>query len=310
MKRFVVACWQILKKTIDYWLEGKAFTCAGALAFFTLFSLAPLVIIAVTVVGFVWGEAEASSQIGHVLHEYLGERAAEAIQQAVQSSQVKHSGWMPTLIGIGMMVFGATTVFAQLQLSLNTIWGVVPRPSRSSALIFIRNRLLSLLVVLAISLLAQLQLLLSIMLAAMIALAREWISVPAWVVMGADYTLSFILMTIFFCVIFRVLPDVILRWRDVLYGALLTSVLSMIGRFGIAFYLSHTATASTYGAAGSLVMILLWVNYSSLILLFGAAFIRAQAEVRGNRIVARNSAVFVHYRMVDEVVVADGVEPS
>ena len=196
--------------------------------------------------------------------------------------------------GIGATVLGATTVFAQMQQSLNSIWDVAPRPQRSGIWRFIKARLLSLTVVLAIGFVLLVSLALSGSLRAVIVFADQWLPVPGWVMVGAEIVVSLTVITLLFGAIFKVLPDVVLSLRDVLVGGFVTALLFTLGRSLIAMYLANTATASAYGAAGSLALLLLWVNYSSLILLFGAALTRAQFEARGHRVVPRNGAVRVH----------------
>lgn len=282
------------------WLESHAFIHAAALAFFTVFSIAPVMILAVTVVGLVLGERAAQGQILDQLGEVLGPEAAEVVQTAVVNSQIDQSGIWPTLLGFAAMAVGATTVFAQMQQSLNAIWDVAPRPSRSSIWIFLKARVLSLTIVLAIGFVLLVSLLLSVALRAVMAFADEWLPVPGWSMVFLEIALSLAVVTALFAAVFRILPDVVLSWTDVLAGAFLTAVLFTLGRSLIAMYLAQAATASTYGAAGSLALLLLWVNYSALILLFGAAVTRAHVEARGVAVRPVNTAVRVHRQLLDD----------
>ncbi len=290
----------ILKSAVFNWLESQAFIYAAALAFFTVFSIAPVVIVVVAIAGVFLGEMAARGQIFEQLQEVLGAEAAEVVQTAVINSQIDQSGLMPTLIGLVATVIGATTVFAQMQQSLNQIWDVAPRPSRSSIWLFLQARVLSLTIVLAIGFVLMVSLLLSVALRAVMAFAEQWLPVPGWAMISLEIALSLSVITLLFAAIFKILPDVILGWRDVLAGAFITALLFTIGRSLIAMYLANTATASTYGAAGSLVLLLLWVNYSSLILLFGAAITRAHCEARGLTVKPRNTAVLVHRELIEE----------
>ncbi|MBB3330506.1 membrane protein [Halomonas campaniensis] len=291
--------WNVIHGAIRLWLERNAFSYAGSLAFYTLFSLAPTVIIAVTVIGLVMGEDAAQGQIVAQLQDTMGHEAAAAIEQAVASSRIEESGLLPSLLGVGALLVGATTVFAQMQFSLNTIWGVTARPTSNSLLIFVKNRLLSLTVVLSIGFILLVSLVLGVMLRAMLQAADNLLPYVGLLTTGAEFLVSLAVIAALFATIFKVLPDVVLRWQDVLVGAVVTALLFAVGRSGIAIYLSHTATASTYGAAGSVVMILLWVYYSSLILLFGAAFTRCHLEERGRPLVPRNTAVVVRRELMD-----------
>lgn len=290
----------VVRTTVTLWLEAQVFVHAAALAFFTVFSVAPVMIVAVTLVGLVLGESAAQGQIVDQLRAAIGDEAAAAVQTAVENSRIQHSGLLPALAGFGAMLFGATTVFSQMQTSLNAIWGVAPRPTRSSVFIYMKTRLLSLAVVLGIGFVLLVSLTLSVFVRAVIAFAEDWLPVPVPVVLGLDWIVSLAVITLLFGTIFRVLPDVVLRWRDVLLGAFVTALLFALGRALIAIYLSTTATASTYGAAGSLVLLLLWVNYSSLILLFGAAFTRAHLQARGRPVRPRATAICVHRQLIED----------
>jgi len=282
------------------WINSQAFIYAAALAFFTVFSIAPVMIVVVAIVGLVLGERAAQGELMEQLQQVLGPEAAEVVETAVVNSQVDQSGIWPTLIGIAAIVVGATTVFAQMQQSLNQIWDVAPRPSRSSLWLFIKARLLSLTIVLAIGFVLMVSLLLSIALRAIMAFADQWLPVPGWAMVGAEIGISLTVITLLFAAIFKILPDVVLSWRDVLVGALITAILFTVGRSLIAVYLANAATASTYGAAGSLALLLLWVNYSSLILLYGAAITRAHLQARGRYARPRSTAVLVHRELVEE----------
>ena len=291
---------QVFKGAVQLWLDRNAFAYAGALAFYTLFSLAPVMIIAITIIGVVLGPEAAQGQIVDQLEGAIGADAAEAVEGAVAASRLEQAGWLPTVIGVGAILIGATTVFAQMQLSLNAIWGVAARPSRSGLLILLKNRLLSFSVVLVIGFVMLVSMLLTVMLRAVIRFAEEWLPVHASVVGATELALSVALIALLFAMVFRILPDVVLSWRDVIPGALLTALLFVFGRYLIATYLTMAAPASAYGAAGSLVLLLLWVYYSSLILLFGAAFTKTLLLHRGGRVIPRNLAVRVHNELVDD----------
>lgn len=283
------------------WLASQAFIYAAALAFFTVFSIAPIMVVVVTLVGLVLGESAAQGTLFEQLEGTLGSEAAGVVQTAVVNSQIDQSGIWPALIGIIATMVGATTVFAQMQQSLNQIWDVAPRPSRSGMWVFLKARVLSLTIILAIGFVLLVSLLLSVALRGVMTFAEEWLPVPGWAMVGMELGLSLFVITLLFAAMFKILPDVHLSWRDVMLGAFITAVLFTVGRSLIAFYLANTATASAYGAAGSLALLLLWVNYSSLILLFGAAFTRAHLEGRGMRIRPKSTAVSVHRELIEEV---------
>lgn len=290
---------KIFWDALHLWLQCNAFSYAGSLAFYTLFSLAPVVIIAVTVIGLVLGEQAAHGEIVAQFQDVMGEDAARVVENAVSQSRIEESGLLPTLAGIAALVVGATTVFAQMQHSLNVIWGVAAKPSRNNLLILLKNRFFSLMVVLAIGFVLLVSLLLGVALQAVLNFTVQFLPFVKFLLGSTEFIVALFVITGLFATIFKVLPDVILSWRDVLVGAVVTALLFSLGRYGIAAYLAYTATASTYGAAGAVVLILLWVYYSSLILLYGAAFTRVQLEARGGAIRPRSTAVIVNRQLME-----------
>lgn len=292
--------WSVTRDAVRLWLDSNAFSHAGALAFYTLFSLAPVVIIAVSVIGVVLGEEAAQGHIVGQLQDVMGRQAAVAVEQAVARSRIEESGLLPTLLGVAALVVGATTVFGQMQSALNAIWGVAARPHRNNLFAMAKSRLLSLTVVLAIGFVLLVSLLLGVVLRAVLEFTDRFAPAIAALLSGSEVIVSLLSAALLFGAVFKVLPDVVLRWRDVLPGAFVTALLFAFGRALIGIYLSTTATASTYGAAGSLVLLLLWVNYSSLILLFGAAFTRACLEARGCAVRPRATAVLVHRQLIED----------
>ncbi|KPQ20632.1 MULTISPECIES: YihY/virulence factor BrkB family protein [unclassified Halomonas] len=296
LKRSAYFWGNVIKDSASLWLKRNAFSYAGSLAFYTLFSLAPTIIIAVTVIGLVLGEEAAQGQIVAQLQGTIGSDAAAVVEEAVAQSRIQEAGIMPTLLGIAALMVGATTVFAQMQFSLNTIWGVTAKPTANGALVFIKNRILSLTVVLSIGFILLVSLVMGVAIRGALGAADQLLPYVGFLSQLAESLISLMVVALLFATIFKVLPDVVLSWQDVFIGALVTAVLFTIGRSVIAVYLAYTATASTYGAAGSVVMILLWVYYSSLILLFGAAFTRSLLLRRGRPLVPRNSAVVIKYQ--------------
>ena len=290
----------IIGSAVSYWLQKDAFIYSAALAFFTIFSIAPVMIVVVTLLGVVLGERTARNKLMSELEDVLGRQAAEVVDTAVANSQIDQSGLLPTLIGVLAIIVGATTVFAQMQKSLNAIWDVVPKPSKSSLWLFVRARILSLTMVLVIGFLLLVSLLLSVAIRAVMNYAEVWLPIPGVAMIGLEIVISLTVVTLLFAAIFRILPDVVLSWRDVMPAAFVTSLLFTLGRSLIAVYLANTATASAYGAAGALAMLLIWVNYSSLILLFGAALSRSHVEARGVKVEPRYTAVRVRWELLED----------
>lgn len=299
-RQALVPAWKLFLQAGGTWLERNAFVHAGSLAFYTLFSMAPVVIIAVSIAGAVFGEDAARGEIVTQLDDFLGADAAAAVQEAVARSRPDVAGLLPTLTGILALVAGATTVFAQMQISLNRIWGVASKPSKSGLVIMAKNRILSLTVILTIGFVLLVSLLLNVLLRALVRYADAWTPVPPLLLSSLELVLSLAVITVLFAVIFKVLPDAVIDWDDVWFGGAVTALLFVVGRYLIAFYLTYTAPASTYGAAGSLVLILLWVYYSSLILFFGAALTKARVLASGKRVLPRKLAVLVREEIVEE----------
>ncbi len=269
------------KRTVTEWSDDKASTQAASLAYFTIFSIAPVLIIAVAVAGLVFGEEAARGQIEAQIQGLVGESGAKVIESMMASARKPASGILASIIGLVALIFGATGVFAQLQDSLNIIWKAKPKPM-NGLLSFLRVRFLSFAMVLGIGFL----LLVSLVLSAGLSAAGTYIGshIPGWeaVWQVANLVISFGVITVLFAMIYKVLPDTKVAWRDVWLGAAFTAVLFSIGKFGIGLYLGKGSVASSYGAAGSLAVILLWVYYSSMILFFGAEFTQVYARTHGS----------------------------
>ena len=290
----------ISRDAMDLWLSRNAFQHAGALGFYTLFSMAPLLIILTTIVGVVYGEQAASGEITGQITDLLGAQAAEAVTEAVRRSRTEEAGLLPTFLGIGALLFGATAVFAQMQTSLNQFWSVRSKPSRSGVLEFLRTRLISLSVVLILGFLLLISFAATLTISALVEYANERIPIPGALVTAIDLATSLGISTLLFATIFKVLPDVELQWRDMWRGAFLTAVLFVLGQYLISSYLTSAAPGSPYGAAGALVLILLWVYYSGLILFVGAALTRAWIRHRGDYIKPKATAVKVKMDILEE----------
>ena len=281
----------LLKQTASEWMEDDAPTLGAALAYYTVFSLAPLMTIAIAIAGFFFGKEAAQGQIFDELRGLLGEEGGKAVEEMVQSANAQPTaGVVATIISVIILLFGASGVFGQLQASLNTIWGVKPKPGRG-VLGMIQDRLLSFGFTLVVGFL----LLVSLMLTAGIALMADWVGglMPGSETLAQilNVVFSLTMITLLFAMIFKFLPDAKIAWRDVWIGAFLTAVLFTIGKFALGIYLGKSGVASSYGAAGSLIVLLLWVYYSSQILFFGAEFTQVYANRFGSRIAPAENAV-------------------
>ena len=265
----MTSAWRLLRDTLTSWYVDRAQRLGAALAFYTLFALAPALVVLIPLTGLVVGADAAQAQLLAQIQALVGRTAAEAIGATITSA--REQGTSVTAIAVITLVFGLWWVFGELQDALNTIWGVTPRPGRSW-LVLVGERFWSFALVVGIGFLLLVSLAISAWLAALSEFFRHSLPAPPAVLKAVDLVLSFCIITVLFATIFKFLPDVRMRWRDVWVGAALTSLLFAIGKFVIGVYLGRTTIGSAYGAAGSLVVILLWVYYSAQILFLGVEF--------------------------------------
>ncbi len=282
--------WGLLQETYKEWSNDKASRLAAALSYYTIFSIAPLLIIVIAIAGAVFGEDAARGAIREQLQGLIGQSGAEVIQTAIENASQPQAGTIASLISIVVLIFGATGLFNELQDSLNTIWEVQPKPGRAVKTM-VRQRFASFAMVVAIGFLLLVSLVLSAVLAGIVSYFSNLLPGVDFIWQVINFILGFVITTILFGLIFKVLPDVKITWNDVLIGAALTSLLFSIGRYLLGQYLGNGSFGSTYGAAGSLVVILAWVNYAAQILFFGAEFTQVYARKYGSRIVPTDNAI-------------------
>jgi membrane protein len=285
------AIWEILKETFSDWNEDKAPRLAAALAYYTMFSIAPVLIIVIAIAGLVLGREAVQGAIAQQIEGLVGNReSALAVQAMIQSASKPSTGIIATVIGLVTLLFGAAGVFGQLQDALNTIWEVQPKPDRG-IMETIKERFLSFTMVLGVGFLLLVSLVVS---AALTAIGTYFSNLlpgfeAVWQVV--NFLVSFGVITLLFAMIFKVLPDAKIAWSDVWIGAAVTALLFTIGKFLIGLYLGKSSVGTAYGAAGSLVVILIWVYYSAQILFLGAEFTQVYARKYGSRIEPADNAV-------------------
>jgi membrane protein len=275
---------ELVKLTIKDSMEDNTSLLAAAIAFYTLLSLAPALLVIVAVAGAWFGRAEVQAEIVSTTGDTLGPAAAEVIRNVLQ--QLESHSSAATIAGVISMFFGATVVFGALQDSLNRIWQV-EASARGYIKDFFMKRLVSFLIVLVMGAVLFASLVLAAVIAGLSAWVPQSLPVPGFVLQAANFAISFALMTLMFAAVYKILPDAWIRWRDVWVGATVTSLLFTAGKTLIALYLGQTTTGSPYGAAGSLVVFLLWIYYSAQIFLLGAEFTEAWALAHGSPIVSR-----------------------
>lgn len=273
----------LLKSAFSDWSEDKALRLSAALAYYSTFSIAPLLVITIGIAGLVLGQDAVNGQLQEQMKHYVGGKAAEALQTMVESASKPAHGIVATVIGFVTLMLGASGVFGELKDALNTIWEVKAKAHQGVSGM-IRARFLNFGMVLVIGFLLLVSLVMSTAITGLNHMLENVLPIPAvvWGVLAALISLA--LVTTLFALIFKVLPDVKIEWRDVWMGAAITAVLFEVGKTGLSWYLGRESTANAYGAAGSVVLLLLWVYYTSCILFFGAEFTQVYAQARGRRI--------------------------
>jgi membrane protein len=282
----------LLKETFKDWMDDEPFDLSAIVAYYSIFSLPALLIIVVTIAGMVLGQEAVQNQISGQIGGMIGGDAAKDIQTMIANSHQKSNGTIALVVGVATLLFGATGVFIALQKSLNRVWEVKQDPKKSGISALIKTRALSFGIIMAIGFL----LLISLALTAGLTALSDWVAarMPE-IFLYIFYVINFIvtlgIITLLFALLFRFLPDVRIEWRTVWVGAAITALLFVIGKFALALYFGKAEPGSTYGAAGSVILILLWVSYSCLILFFGAEFTQVYAKRYGHSIEPNKNAI-------------------
>ncbi|PYJ27443.1 MAG: ribonuclease BN [Verrucomicrobia bacterium] len=299
-RNFFGNAFDLLKQTFNEWLQDKAPQLGAALAYYTVFSLAPLILVLLAIVGMIFRDDPRGTwdRITQQMSYFLDQSAVQVVQNIAQKASQPGKSTIATIIGVALAIFGASGVFGQLQDALNTIWGVKAKPG-GGIWAFLRARFLSFAMVAGVCFL----LLVSLAIEALLKGFSHYIqsALPGGMVIALTVYLifDFAVVVLLFAMIFKFLPDVEIQWRDVWIGAVLTAILFGIGKWLLGFYLGSGAAGSAYGAAGSLITLLLWVYYSSQILLFGAEFTQVYAARAGRAFKPSEYAVRVETREVE-----------
>lgn len=274
----------MLKDTFKQWSEREPFANSVVIAYYTIFSLPGLMVIIINVVGYFYDKGEITSRLTDQIQAMIGGDTASDVEAIIGKASESKDNTLATLLGIATLIFGATGVFYQMQQILNKMWEVKPKP-KQVILKLIRDRVFSFGLILAVGFL----LLVSLALSAGLSAFSDWVAVHLSDSLNvlfklADILLSLAVITVLFASIYKFLPDAKIRWKDVWPGAVLTAVLFTLAKFGLGLYFGKSDPGSTYGAAGSIILIMLWVSYAGLILLFGAEFTQVYAERYGKEI--------------------------
>jgi membrane protein len=281
--RFLYDIKEIAVQSARSWIGHDASTMGAALAFYTVFSFAPILIIAVGVVGFVIGQDAVRANLLPQMQNLLGSAGADALETLLSSLTVMGTSRAATAVGVGTLLVGASSVFVELQTSLDRIWGVPKRNRERGLWRFLRSRFLSIGLVFAVGFLLMVSLIVSTVLAAVGHWLASYLGQWQGLLIAVDVSLGVIIATALFALVYKYVPQEHLDWRDVWIGATVTAVLFNAGKFGIGYYLGKSAFSSVYGAAGALLVLLLWTYYSAQIFLFGAEITKSYSLVRGTK---------------------------
>jgi membrane protein len=285
--------WIVLRDSFNGFMDDRCLKLSAALAYYTVFSLAPLLVLIISVLSIFYGQEAVQGQIFSQLNGLLGNDAAKQIQDMLKSVELSGKTNVALGISIATLLFGATSIFVEIQDSVNMIWRVKAKPEKGW-LKLIKDRLLSSSLILSLGFLLLVSLLINGLILAMSDILTRYVpGIGLLLVEALNFTVSTIIITALFATIFKVLPDAKIAWKDVRWGALFTALLFMLGRYLIGLYIDTTGTSSTYGAAGSLIVILTWIYYTAAILYFGAEFTQAYANHFGIRIEPAEHAVYV-----------------
>lgn len=292
---------KVLYKTIKKFLDDEPLEYASSIAFYTIFSLPAILMIAVYVASITFDDELVRQNLIAQIQKLMGQQSANAVNKVLNNVNNVGDNLWTQIFGIGVLIFSGTTVFVTLQNGLNRIWKIRPK-SNKEAISFLINRLLSLAMVISIGFLLLVSLVIDTLVAALNNFITELLSGYAYIIIAAVNTgISISIVALIFAMIFKYLPDAKVKWRDVWMGAFVTTILFTLGKFLIGFYLSQSPISTTYGAAGSLVLLLVWVYYSSIILLFGAEFTYVFSIERGEKVVPKSHAIIVKQVELNEL---------
>jgi membrane protein len=300
MRKLVVSTWQILKDTFKGFLDDDSFTYASAIAFSTIFSLPAMLIIALAIGSTFYEKNVVQEELITQIGRLIGSETAREVEQILLHAAIDNTGWWAKTVGVVTLAVSATTVFIALQTSLNKIWGIKPKPQRGWVK-YIVNRLVSLALVISFGFVLLVSLVIdTVLVVFQKMLMRLMEGLTLYLVTALNLVISLGIVTVIFGLLFKVLPDARIKWKHVWFGAFVTTVLFTLGKYLIGFYLGGSSFNSAYGAAGSLVIILLWVYYSTVIFLFGAELTQVYAKYHGAAIQPYSNAVKVQLVEVEK----------
>lgn len=297
IKNIAIGFFRILKDAALNFNTNNDMKYSAALSYYTIFSIAPMLLLAISVGSLVFGRSAIEGHLFDQIKGLVGVEASLYIQDMITKISLERNSWLATWIGIGTLVFGATRVFGEIQSTINMIWGLKARPNKG-IISYIFNRVLSFAMVLSIGFLLMVSLIASTVIAIMSDKLDDIIPETHSLMVLVSSGVGILIISLMFTLIFRYLPDSVVKWKDAFIGSLFTSVLFLIGKYVIGMYLATSASASAFGAAGSLIILLLWVYYSSILLYFGAEFTKSYAIYRGGGISPNKFSIRVEIKEI------------
>ena len=302
MKRQAVGFFRFNKQVISEFIADNVLKYSASLAYYTILSLAPLLIIILSITGKLFGEEAVRGELYGEIKDLVGSDAALQVQTAVQNVHLSSDNFFASAIGVVVLIIGATGIFGEIQDSLNRIWGLRLRQTKKVWWKLLIDRLISFSLIISLGFVLVVSLLLNALVAALSVEISSWFSSSGEkLLLVLDNVLSLAITTVLFGTIFKVLPDAKIKWRDVLVGSLITAILFMLGKYGIGFYLGQSNLTNIYGAAGSVIILMVWVYYSAAILYLGAVFTKVYATNYGGKIYPNDYSVWIK---VEEVPVS------
>ncbi len=299
-KEYLSRWWCVLQTTFMGFINDNGLKLSASLAYYTVFSIAPLLILVISLAGLFLGQDAITNSIYPEIKGYVGAQAAMQIQDMLKNLQLSGKTGIAVILGIITLMLGASSIFIEIQDSLNTIWRVKAKPKKGW-LKLVQNRFLSFSLIVSLGFLLLVSMVLNLLILALSNKLQYFLpGITVWVINGINLALAFIVISVLFGIIFKVLPDVKIKWRDVRSGAFFTAVLFMLGKYAIGLYITYSAKASVYGAAGSIIIILLWIYYTAAILYIGAEFTQVYAEANGSHIAPAEYAVHVKQTEVEQ----------
>jgi membrane protein len=294
--------WKVLGATFMGFINDNGLKLSASLAYYTVFSIAPLLILVISLAGMFFGPVAAENRLYPQIAHYVGPTAAHQIQDILKNLQLSGKSGMAVVIGVVTLFVGASGVFIEIQDSLNIIWCVKAKPKRGW-LKLVQNRFISFSLIIGLGFLLLASLIVNLLMTALSQWIEKFLHVfTSLLIQGINLFITFVVISVLFAIIFKFLPDVKIKWKDVRSGAFFTAVLFMIGQYGINQYIQYTAKNSVYGAAGSILVILIWIYYTAAILYIGAEYTRVHADAMGSSIEPAEYAVSVKQLEVEKVV--------